>query len=964
MRKYFFYPVILMLLVITSVIFLWRSGEFNSHRSLNHVLNKVESVELGIVTQEVAQRYNNDEFSFYMHLIQQLRDAYDLKVAVNTFDTVDDLILALENDEVQMALTNEGVEGWANGVHQYSIPLFNTYGIYTKDYQQVEDLTDLDYTTISYVEALRWEELRGYFTLFNYDQSQYDSYDSILRKVVDQDEVQVLMPYAGRIVALEGGQNLYLTYELNEFSFYNYVYVSKSFLPYWADIYEWFDKAGHEFLEDIEFQETLRNGQVRFKKLAEREGLSVEGIKVLYANEDVPLVLEERGVLHGVMSHLLNHIGRVAEIDIDYVNIEEQASGLYDEDGGNAIYTTGALEYLGMKTPKNHTALLTNPLLVVGRMGSDDYVNINDLAPARVGLYYQANLEKAIQTMYPKSSTMVYYDSEAAIKALSNNQIDYLLMDEYKYNYLILKNLTRDLSIVGIYNNANSVYLYGPEGQEDVIRVLELAIDQIHPEPLILEALEEISDIEDDSEVMMVLYFLVVVLLIIVVVLLVRGIRLRSERKMLDYLSGHDPQTGALNLYGLRREVQDEGRQLEHLFICIDIIGFRRINETYTYSHGNTIIKEFIQHLQNESGSDAYVARTGGDEFTVALEMDSIKDAKESWVKALHDRMTKHLKDLTDLDMKLVFGVSSLGRSDDFDAVFSDAERAMSNGKKERVSGVLWYSAALRKKLEEDRGLAKALVKAFENKELIMHYQPQINLEDGTVVGGEALVRWQHPTLGLLPPGRFLRIMRSEKMMRKLDWYVLEEVSCQISKWVKDGFNVDKISLNITPMTFTDDNFLDNLIKLTRKYKEVYGRLCLEITEDFQLSNADKYRNLMDGIRDLGICIAIDDFGVGYSSLSYLVQYPIDRVKIDRTLVANVDTRVQDYDLVKGIIQVLQDLDKNIVIEGVENQRQIDKLSIFDDLIIQGYYYSKPRTVEDFEKEYLGSMVISSQEKA
>jgi len=244
--------------------------------------------------------------------------------------------------------------------------------------------------------------------------------------------------------------------------------------------------------------------------------------------------------------------------------------------------------------------------------------------------------------------------------------------------------------------------------------------------------------------------------------------------------------------------------------------------------------------------------------------------------------------------------------------------------------------------LLSERQLTNSILEAFEKDEFILHYQPQVAIDSQKCVGVEALIRWDHPSEGLLTPNQFLHIINKEDLIRKLDFYVCHKAIEQLIEWDKEGFEIDKISVNITSITLLDPRVESKVEELLDKYDFEPQKICVEVTEDYSVEDHERLQEVLVYLKALGFVIAMDDFGTGYSSLNYIVKYPIDIIKIDKSLVDNIVYEKQDYEFLCGIIEVLNTLGKRVVCEGIESVEQLEKIIHFKDLIIQGYYYGKP----------------------
>lgn len=250
-------------------------------------------------------------------------------------------------------------------------------------------------------------------------------------------------------------------------------------------------------------------------------------------------------------------------------------------------------------------------------------------------------------------------------------------------------------------------------------------------------------------------------------------------------------------------------------------------------------------------------------------------------------------------------------------------------------------AAHRRLEIEED------LRKALDNDELFLVYQPQVDV-NGLCVGVEALVRWMHPTKGMLPPLEFISIAEESGLIIELGAWVLENSCEQFKKWRDENLNVEKIAVNVSPKQFRHVNFMNTVRDAIKKYQMAPNQLTIEITEGLVIKDIKDTIEKMSTLKSLGVRISVDDFGTGYSSLTYLKELPIDQLKIDQSFVRDIMNQPKSSMIVTTIISIANNLNLNLIAEGVENKEQVAILSEKGCHQFQGYYFSKPKTATDF----------------
>jgi EAL domain-containing protein (putative c-di-GMP-specific phosphodiesterase class I) len=295
---------------------------------------------------------------------------------------------------------------------------------------------------------------------------------------------------------------------------------------------------------------------------------------------------------------------------------------------------------------------------------------------------------------------------------------------------------------------------------------------------------------------------------------------------------------------------------------------------------------------------------------------------------------------------------------DNADTLMRNADAAMYHVKDHGRQKYRFYTRDLTTTAYDRVILETDLNRALDNDELLVYYQPQVSLKTKNIIGVEALVRWQHPELGLLAPKQFLYLAEKSSMINRIGEIVLQRSCEQMVEWKKQGLPIQTVAVNIAGNQIHHGNLVAVVERVLQKTRCEKDWLELEITEDFIINKTDKALSTLRRLRELGISLAIDDFGTGYSSLSYLKKLPINKLKIDRTFVRDIDDDMEDATLVQAIIAMGQSLKLKLVAEGVENSSHEIFLTAHGCEYAQGYYYSKPVPAEEI------AALCEQQEKA
>ncbi|MGL5923061.1 putative bifunctional diguanylate cyclase/phosphodiesterase, partial [Chroococcidiopsis sp.] len=436
-----------------------------------------------------------------------------------------------------------------------------------------------------------------------------------------------------------------------------------------------------------------------------------------------------------------------------------------------------------------------------------------------------------------------------------------------------------------------------------------------------------------------------------------------TERKQaevqLRYQAYHDEQTGLPNrillMERLRRAIDKQKHQEDYLFavLFLDIDRFKVINDSLGHGFGDRMLKAIASRLQTCVRPGDTIARLGGDEFTLLLE--AIGNEQEALQIA--ERIQQRLVLPFYLGEHEVFASASIGIAlstlnyEYPEDLLRDADTAMHRAKTlgkartETFDPSMHNLAMARLQIEID------LRKALERQELRVFYQPIVSLKTGKTTGFEALVRWQHPTSGMIPPIKFIPVAEETGLICAIGWWVLQQACHQTRHW-QERFPTEPpltISVNVSGKQFTQSNLIEKIDQILQETGLAPTSLKLEITESVLVENAEAAAAVICQLRAMGIQFSIDDFGTGYSSLSYLHRLPIDTLKIDRSFVNNVDCEPEKIEIIRTIVALAWNLGMNVVAEGVETKTQMYQLQALKSEYGQGYFFSKPTDSEAVE---------------
>ena len=391
---------------------------------------------------------------------------------------------------------------------------------------------------------------------------------------------------------------------------------------------------------------------------------------------------------------------------------------------------------------------------------------------------------------------------------------------------------------------------------------------------------------------------------------------------------------------------QGGGKALTVIMLNID--RFKHVNDVLGYAFGDRLLTAVAQRLQAEIHSEHdLVARLSGDEFAVLLSGVEAVDALVTAQRiAKSFELPLKLEDQT-VDLSAGIGLASWPvHASDADVLLSRAEIAMYAAKR-KTTGIQVYEAALDTSSAQTLSLLTELRYAVDHGQLRLFLQPKLRLADNAVVAAEALVRWQHPERGLVPPMQFIPFAEQTGFVRQLTLWMFEEVARELPRLQREGHPM-RVAINLSTRDLLDQDFPAKLDALLAKHGVATSAFCLEITESAIMDDPQRAEATLNRLSERGFKLSIDDCGTGYSSLAYLKRLPVDELKIDKSFVMGMEDDESDAKIVRSTIDLAHNLGLSVVAEGVENQAILDKLTALNCDEAQGYYMSKPIPLDAF----------------
>lgn len=383
----------------------------------------------------------------------------------------------------------------------------------------------------------------------------------------------------------------------------------------------------------------------------------------------------------------------------------------------------------------------------------------------------------------------------------------------------------------------------------------------------------------------------------------------------------------------------------------IDLDGFKTVNDNLGHHAGDELLKTVAQRLRKAVRCSDIVCRLGGDEFTVVQEdITNIDEVNLCAERVISDLAVPYILNGVEVSVTASVGISVYPLdSDKLDNMMTNADAAMYAAKEEGKNKFRLYDKSLDRRNADQLQLRTELRYALERKQFELFYQPKLDFQTGTINGMEALLRWNHPEMGLLPPVKFLMLLEDSDLIRSVGAWVLEEACRQNKAWQDAGLRPINVAVNVSPHQFVDQSFATRVQEIVSSSGMSPQYLELEVTENVLVKDDKRSLKILHDLKDIGVRLAIDDFGTGFSSLTYLRRFPVDTIKIDRSFVQTMLTDRENAAIVTAVTSLAHGMKLRIVAEGVESEEQYGYLHALRCHEMQGFLFSKPVPAAEFE---------------
>ncbi len=428
----------------------------------------------------------------------------------------------------------------------------------------------------------------------------------------------------------------------------------------------------------------------------------------------------------------------------------------------------------------------------------------------------------------------------------------------------------------------------------------------------------------------------------------------------IEQVAYFDDLTGLANINKFKLDVKEmikKNPTVEYAVVKVDIVNFKTINVMYDFNMGNNVIIAIATVLTEARFSDQYiVARAGIDEFLLFAKSFVLKDLDNS--KYIYEAAFKRkVPSISEHNIEFRYGRYILEKGENnVESIIDKVNLAHASGKGGSLDKIYDYDETVENQMIKNTEIQNKMHTALEAEEFKAFLQPKFNIATNEVAGAEALVRWIEKDGTMVMPGDFISVFESNGFITKIDIYIFTEICKNIRKWMDLSYKVVPVSVNFSRLHFYNDNFIDELIYITDRYEVPRNLIEVEITESVMFDNEEVMLETTQKLREQGFKVSIDDFGSGYSSLGQLKNLFVDVVKIDRSFFLKANDEIKGNLVVASTVDMLHKLDLETVAEGVETKEQVEFLNEIGCELGQGYFYSKPIPVNDFEDNFLKSI--------
>lgn len=688
-------------------------------------------------------------------------------------------------------------------------------------------------------------------------------------------------------------------------------------------------------------------------------GIPVDRCPVFYQEEDT-------GEIVGIGVDLMRTAAETAGYDVTFLPVEEQTlKDALDNEKYDVVMPFGSAiaSSSGQSTIVSDNLIQTPFTLVTA--GNKQLPSLNEL---RVGMLRSlGGCAETVRQRYPGIQIVMYESMDRSVKALRSGEVDALLHNSYVWSYVLQKPSYSDLTVqlsTMFSMDFRAGTLDTPIGRKTIKRLNDgiAAISDTRRQAITLDYTSRrlyrygFFDYLHQYGMMFLLTGLLIAALVVITLQKVRTQRLEQEekmRRMVDY----DSLTGALSLNGFRKRVEEllrKNPEIPYLLAYVNIKNFKYINASLGMEAGDDLLRFWVSKSQESLSEKETMGRIEGDRFAVLRcargEEQMVQDDEQ-----VLDKVRRYFTDRGKENLVQICGGVYFLTPEDYQQIDVDrmldfarvAERKVRDSNRE---GYEFYNPKQWEKGKRIADVVGYLPLAIQSGELQVWYQPQLNYDTGEIIGAEALCRWNHAKLGWLSPGEFIPTLESADRIYELDCFVWEKVCQDLHRWNEQGY-FRSVSVNLSQRDIQkNQNIAGHFYQLIQTYGLTPDQIRIEITESAYVDNPELLIRTTVKLREFGFQVEMDDFGSGNSSLHMLKEVPVDRIKLDLHFLSGAGDPERGRIIVSQVVQMVHLLGMNLIAEGVENASQANFLQSRGCSEMQGFYFYKPMSVQEFER--------------
>ena len=704
-------------------------------------------------------------------------------------------------------------------------------------------------------------------------------------------------------------------------------------------------------------------GQNNYKKLiyyTEEENAYIEEhpvLKIAFDNSWKPLLYkdDETGEIKGAISEITKLLEMDSGIRFEFIEAENYTEALRMVQSGEADIVSNFVRDLSWADKfklKLTAAYISLPLeKVVNEKTESKWIVLpkNYMSYAKTSQFAE------------KDYSIQYYDTvEECYNAVLSGDAKYTYSTSYINNYMMDKQEYSHLDVVPLRSQTVELCMgVKQDAPKAMVSILEKGFMNITEEDINKIVLQSVLEAEDNSlkqwmyENPNAVNGITIAISIAVMVIVLGYVSMRwKNEKILHY----NKVTGIWNYAKFEVEA---GYALKNapdkpfVIVHVNISKFRFFNDTYGYEAGNQVLAIVAKTIEKNTSEEEHFASLWADHFVCLL----ICPDEETLLKRtenLQDELQREILKLYDYRIILKCGAYFVTKEDieqgkDINAMLQYANHTLAFSQESYKTSIAFFDNNMSSEVENLREVEQDMMRAFYEREFIPYFQPKYNINTGEMIGAEALVRWIHPTKGIIPPGKFLPYFEKTGFITEVDFYIFEESCKYLRKWLDMGKKPIVISSNFSQLHLQNADFVKNVHDIAKRYNLPFELLEFELTETLNVQEMSVATKRVFDLKKLGFLVSIDDFGSGYSSLSVLQELKVDTIKLDRSFLKDGAPNEREYKVMAAIIKLAEDLHMNVICEGVETADQVEILRKVHCECAQGYYYAKPMPPEELE---------------